>query len=124
LTTQSTQFKKKNKELLEIIAKHENLKDNVSPFTMVLKGVIDAGVNGGAKMYQDAFFSSNYLQENPDKKDSLSKLKECFDEQVEVLEKGLSIHAKICPDDMKELQEQLEVQFGAFRMDMKGMKTL
>jgi dedicator of cytokinesis protein 3 len=114
-------IQEKNKELLEIIGKHESMKDNVSPFTMVLKGVIDAAVNGGVKMYKDAFFNQDYFQQNPDKKDAMEKLKESFDDQLEILEKGLGIHSKICPDDMRELQEQLEVQFAAFRIDMTSL---
>ena len=48
----------KNKEIVQIISKHESGKENISPFTMVLKGVIDAAVNGGVHMYKDAFFNA------------------------------------------------------------------
>lgn len=39
---------------------------NISPFTMVLKGVISADVGGGSKMYKH-FFSDEFVAANPDK---------------------------------------------------------
>jgi hypothetical protein len=110
---------KKNQELLEIITTHENGKDNISPFTMVLKGVIDAAVNGGVSMYQDAFFTAEYAKENPTKQPSVQKLKQALAEQMDILAKGLSIHGKICPEDMSALQEQLEAQFTVIKSKVK-----
>lgn len=40
---------------------------NISPFTMILKGVISADVGGGSKMYKDAFFTDEFAITNPDK---------------------------------------------------------
>jgi len=109
----------KSKELLEVITKHENGgRDNISPFTMVLKGVIDAAVNGGTKLYRDAFLSADYLVIQPDKKPSVNKLKESFREQLEIVEKGLIIHAKICPEDLSSLQTQLEETFAKTKQDL------
>ena len=43
----------KNRELTELIVEHENNPTmNVSPLSMILKGVIDANVNGGISNYQ------------------------------------------------------------------------
>jgi len=112
----------KNKELVIIIGKHEAMKNiaNISPFTMVLKGVIDAGVNGGVDMYKKAFFAPDFLQSNPDKREYIGKLKESLNEQMEVLEKGLTFHAKVCPEDMGPMQEQLEVMFAKMKQELKN----
>jgi len=112
-------IQKKNNELLEIITKHENGKENISPFTMVLKGVIDAAVNGGVSLYQEAFFTTEYLKENPDKQAAVTKLKQTLNEQIDILAKGLAIHAKICPEDLGGLQEQLEGQFTTLKTKLK-----
>jgi hypothetical protein len=40
---------------------------NISPFTMILKGVISADVGGGAKMYKNAFFTEEFATAHPDK---------------------------------------------------------
>ncbi len=66
-------------------------------------------------MYKEAFFSAEYAQENPDKRPSVVKLKESLHEQIDILEKGLAIHAKICPEDFGALQEQLESQFASMK---------
>jgi hypothetical protein len=66
-------------------------------------------------MYKEAFFSAEYIQENPDKRQSVAKLKEALTEQLDILEKGLTIHAKICPEDFGALQEQLESQFATMK---------
>eukprot|EP01132_Coremiostelium_polycephalum_P004848 gene4848-6043_t len=99
----------KNSELIEMISKHEHgTESSISPFTMVLKGVIDAAVNGGVNLYKEVFFSPEYLVENPDKKDSVDKLKVALNNQVTILQKGLVIHSKVCSQEMGGLQEQLE----------------
>eukprot|EP00027_Filamoeba_sp_ATCC50430_P012224 CAMPEP_0168576648 /NCGR_PEP_ID=MMETSP0413-20121227/20351_1 /TAXON_ID=136452 /ORGANISM="Filamoeba nolandi, Strain NC-AS-23-1" /LENGTH=750 /DNA_ID=CAMNT_0008610321 /DNA_START=205 /DNA_END=2457 /DNA_ORIENTATION=+ len=121
----------KNKELLSIITKYESkvatakdkdVKENISPFTMVVKGVIDAGVNGGTEMYKNAFLlpSSGYLQENPDKKEQVAKLKESLNDQIDILDKALGIHAKLCPEDMALLQQQLEMMFAKMKNEVKA----
>ena len=110
----------KNKELQQIVFKHENgTKENISPFTMILKGVIDAAVNGGVNIYRDAFFSPEYLNENSDKKLTVIKLKESLVEQLDILEKGLIVHAKVCSEDFGALQEQLENQFQFMKTTIK-----
>eukprot|EP01133_Synstelium_polycarpum_P010994 gene10994-12806_t len=85
----------KNVELVEMSGKHENGNEaNISPFTMVLKGVIDAAVNGGVNMYKQVFFSADYLRENSDKRESVEKLKLALTNQVQILKRCLMIHAK------------------------------
>jgi len=49
-------------------------------------------------------------------------LKKCLYEQVNVLEKGLKIHSKICPPDMAGLQEQLEKLYGEMKAEVESNK--
>ncbi|GAM25576.1 hypothetical protein SAMD00019534_087510 [Acytostelium subglobosum LB1] len=103
----------KNNELMEMSTKHENgVEANLSPFTMVLKGVIDAAVNGGVNMYKKVFFSPDYLIENREMKESVDKLKQALNTQVTILRRCLSIHSRVCSQEMGGLQEQLESKFG------------
>ncbi|EGG21230.1 SH3 domain-containing protein [Cavenderia fasciculata] len=109
----------KNTELNEMSIKHENGNDtNISPFTMILKGVIDAAVNGGVNMYKQVFFSKEYLVDNPDKKETVDRLKSALSQQVIILEKSLAIHAKVCSLEMGGLQEQLEKQLDKMKQEM------
>ncbi len=50
--------------------------------------MLDAGVNGGVDMYKSAFFDPEFVRENPAKKESVTKLKEALNEQVDILDKG------------------------------------
>eukprot|EP01114_Cavostelium_apophysatum_P014920 TRINITY_DN3977_c0_g1_i2.p1 TRINITY_DN3977_c0_g1~~TRINITY_DN3977_c0_g1_i2.p1 ORF type:complete len:1173 (+),score=379.10 TRINITY_DN3977_c0_g1_i2:1536-5054(+) len=110
----------KNKEILEIITKYElGSRENISPFTMVLKGVVDAAVNGGFRLYRDAFLVPDYLLKEPEKKPGVFKLKESLRDQFETLEKGLVIHGRLCPEDMMSLQNQLEECFVKSKADIQ-----
>jgi hypothetical protein len=55
---------------------------NINPFTMVLKGVIDAAVNGGVKKYQEAFFFPEYVADHPTHAQRVEELKQCLYDQV------------------------------------------
>ncbi|KYQ89326.1 SH3 domain-containing protein [Tieghemostelium lacteum] len=112
----------KNVELIEMIAKHEHAAEsNTSHFTMVLKGVIDAAVNGGVNLYKEVFFSPEYLVENPTKKDSVDRLKLSLSNQVAILEKCLLIHLKVMSQEMSGLQEQLEIRFKKMKTDLEDI---
>eukprot|EP01098_Paradermamoeba_levis_P012361 TRINITY_DN5393_c0_g1_i1.p1 TRINITY_DN5393_c0_g1~~TRINITY_DN5393_c0_g1_i1.p1 ORF type:complete len:166 (-),score=52.47 TRINITY_DN5393_c0_g1_i1:91-528(-) len=109
----------KTLELNEIIQKYttdKTSKQNINPFTMVLKGVIDAAVSGGVELYMKAFFVASFARENPDMVPLINRFKEALKQQVEVLEKGLGLHKTLCSSEMAGLQEQLEVKF----KQMKG----
>jgi len=111
----------KNVELVEMMTKHENgSESSTSPFTMVLKGVIDAAVNGGVNLYKEVFFKPEYIQENPDKKDSVEKLRSALDNQLVILEKCLIVHGKVCSTEMGGLQEQLEILYKKMRSELEN----
>ena len=56
---------------------------------LLLQGVIDAAVNGGIAKYQDAFFSAEFLRENPERGDDVARLQRMMLDQV-----GYSGHSK------------------------------
>ena len=83
------QIKKKKKPklykyaYLDITQKYDGgIEQNINPFTMVLKGVIDAAVNGGVKRYQEAFFAPEYIVANPTHAQRVEELTQCLHEQV------------------------------------------
>ncbi|EGC38812.1 hypothetical protein DICPUDRAFT_27977 [Dictyostelium purpureum] len=110
----------KNSEIAEMTNKYESgIDPNISPFTMVLKGVIDAAVNGGVGLYKEVFFSQQYLDENPDKKQTIEKLRAALNHQVQVLERGLLVHSKVCSNEMAGLQSNLELLFNKMRAELE-----
>jgi hypothetical protein len=75
---------------------------------MALNGIIDAAVNGGISKYQEAFFTPEYAEEHPENVETINALKEGMNEQVKLLEKGLELHSKLCPPNMRGMQEKLD----------------
>lgn len=67
---------------------------NINPYTMVLKGVIDAAVNGGADKYRSAFFVPEYIAENPDHAARVTGLKQVLEDQVTLLNLIITINYK------------------------------
>ncbi|GAM22716.1 hypothetical protein SAMD00019534_058910 [Acytostelium subglobosum LB1] len=109
----------KNSELQEMSTKHGHGKDiNLSAFTMVLKGVIDAAVNGGVNMYKKVFFTAAYITDNKDKVEAVERLRAALHTQVQILKRCLTVHSKVCSHEMGGLQEQLEIQFEKMKLEL------
>ena len=51
----------------------------------------------GVDMYKKAFFTNEYLARNPTHSAKLDLFKSLLGEQLSMVEKGLGIHAAICP---------------------------
>lgn len=105
------QIEEKNREIVQVSAKHDVEGAILSnQFTMVLKGVIDAAVNGGTKLYIEAFLNETFIKTNPTLVSNCEKLARLVSEQRHLLEKGLQVHKRLCSQDMMGLHEQLEMQ--------------
>lgn len=90
---------------------------------MVLNGVIDAAVAGGVAMYQKAFLIPAYASAHPEDAQLITKLKANILYQVDILEKGLSIHASVCSADMAGLQEQLEIKYEQLKRGVEEYRS-
>jgi len=90
----------KNNELVELVTSHKvNPDEKLQNFSMVLKGITDAAVNGGTDRYKEAFFSEQYLKSNPDKAEVVSNLKKSIREQISILEEAIALHKLKCERD-------------------------
>jgi hypothetical protein len=121
----------KNREIEEAVEKFTNLKNqqqdqketptqsstqqqsqtpslNVNHFTMLLKGVIEAAVNGGPDLFRQAFIDPEYMRQNPTKISQVNRLKTLLLDQLTVLETAMKLHDVLCPDSVRELHSQLE----------------
>eukprot|EP01094_Clydonella_sp_ATCC50884_P028734 TRINITY_DN8724_c0_g1_i1.p1 TRINITY_DN8724_c0_g1~~TRINITY_DN8724_c0_g1_i1.p1 ORF type:complete len:1774 (+),score=493.43 TRINITY_DN8724_c0_g1_i1:697-5322(+) len=95
---------------------------NISPFTMVLSGTIDACVAGGVEMYKKAFFTDSYLSENPGDKQQIADLKKHLESQMKALNECIGVHAQLCPPSMQQLQNHLETKLGELQDEWAGKK--
>ncbi|KJE88818.1 hypothetical protein CAOG_00399 [Capsaspora owczarzaki ATCC 30864] len=102
----------KNKELIAMVEKYEaGQGGNVSPFTMALNGIIDAAVNGGTEMYKKAFFVKSYIASYPEHAEFVRQLKISLDEQMDIVQRGLTLHARIVSEEMRALHSKMETFF-------------
>jgi hypothetical protein len=106
----------KNREIQTVTAKQEAAG---STLTLVLKGVIDAAVNGGTALYTQAFLNDAYLQAKPSDITLCEQLHQGLEHQIPLLEEGLKVHARMCSAEMAGLQEQLEMQLKTMTEQLK-----
>lgn len=78
-----------NKQLRDLIKEHRNNdRTSVNPLGMKIKGIVDAAVNGGSKLYEEAFLTQDYAEKNPNNIHFIEKLKDLFASQIPLLEIG------------------------------------
>lgn len=101
----------KNVELAQFARKyemgHEDSK-NISPFTMAIKGAIDAPVNGGVDLYIQLFVTPDYLKESPQDVEIVRRLIKAIQTQAVLLDRTLGIHKRFCGTALGPLQEMME----------------
>ncbi len=73
----------KNREIAQMLA--DPLEQPIQKLSLSLQGVIDAAVNGGIAKYQEAFFSPEFVRENPERVDNVARLQRLMLEQVVIL---------------------------------------
>lgn len=107
----------KNREIQQVTAKQEAAG---STLTLVLKGVIDAAVNGGTALYSSAFLNESYLSKAPGDISLCEQLSAALEAQIPLLEEGLKVHQRMCGPEMAGLQEQLETQLKTMAEQLKA----
>lgn len=102
-------IQQKNDELSQLSEQYRGGSDgNISAFTMVLSGTVDAAVNGGLDMYKQAFCSPAYVEAHPEQAEGIAALKALFQEQLKVLSECIIVHSRVCPESMQQMQTHLE----------------
>lgn len=104
------------KELEDLMNQYKlDNKRNLNPFTMRLKGTIDANVQGGIPKYQEAFFSDTYLNSLEGKDPNVQKLRSLIINIMQVLDSALELHGKLAPTEVQPLHKMLVERFTHFR---------
>uniref|UniRef100_A0A8C2GAV3 Dedicator of cytokinesis 2 n=1 Tax=Cyprinus carpio TaxID=7962 RepID=A0A8C2GAV3_CYPCA len=83
----------------------------INPLSMLLNGIVDPAVMGGFAKYEKAFFTDEYMQEHPDDRDKLMRLKDLIAWQIPLLGRGISLHGKRVTDDLRPFHERMEECF-------------
>lgn len=106
-----------------IIAKTGELKDmtakvaggttanpvDANPLSMCLNGIIDAAVNGGTKLYIEAFMGKDFLEENPSEKfvHLQQNLKKSLLDQLISIDQSLQVYGSRCDEKLMALYDHL-----------------
>ena len=120
----------KNNELIEIVSKlsastsqsaltpnspsSNNSDTKVDRLSMALNGILDAAVNGGTAKYRGAFLSPKFIEDASSNRkllEHISDLQKALMTQLQVVARGLSVHAELCPSNLLGLQKRLESQY-------------
>ncbi|KAL4631173.1 dedicator of cytokinesis protein 2 [Arapaima gigas] len=83
----------------------------INPLSMLLNGIVDPAVMGGFAKYEKAFFTEEYIQQHPEDKDKLFRLKDLIAWQIPLLGAGIAMHGKRVTDDLKPFHERMEECF-------------
>uniref|UniRef100_T1IIV8 Dedicator of cytokinesis protein 1 n=1 Tax=Strigamia maritima TaxID=126957 RepID=T1IIV8_STRMM len=119
-----------NKKLQDLIVTHDNDTNSpLGPLSMMLSGIVDAAVMGGIVNYEKAFFTDEFLEKNPTRKNNerIQWLKDLIAQQIPLLEAGLFIHRLKAPESLRPFHERMEecfVKLKAHVEDKYGRKTL
>jgi len=106
----------KNNELSDIITKMQTTPNEikVDRLSMALSGILDAAVNGGTAKYQQAFLSEKFIREaasNKKTQECITLLQKALLAQLQVVSRGLNLHAELCPSNLQGLHKRLESQY-------------
>ncbi|XP_067931500.1 dedicator of cytokinesis protein 4-like isoform X2 [Watersipora subatra] len=103
---------KKNSSLREMLVGYQSDKQmDQKELSMSLKGTIDAQVNGGIPMYQNAFYSPEYAAAHPEHADLLNDFKQCVRQHVSILNDGLTLFKEIGQNELRPLINALCDEF-------------
>ncbi|KAF9451260.1 hypothetical protein P691DRAFT_796987 [Macrolepiota fuliginosa MF-IS2] len=106
----------KTKELLSLHQKYQALAKtaqhvSTNALAMSLNSAVDAPLNTGIASYRQTFFHPDYLARNPERAESVEKLRIGIDEQVRVIDSCLKLHGHLCPPEFIPFHETLEKFF-------------
>ena len=119
LETQIEAMEKANNDLKELLLSFQNPDQPLNALTMRLNGIIDAAVNGGTANYEKAFFTDQYLEENPDHKDKLNEIQAHIANQIPLLSVGLAIHDEKKSDAITPLHDRLATMFTTMQAEVE-----
>ncbi|XP_021694044.1 dedicator of cytokinesis protein 1 isoform X4 [Aedes aegypti] len=106
----------KNRGIRELVLEHRS--DPTLPIhslSATINGVVDAAVNGGIPIYEDAFLSPEYLIRYPEDDHLVARLKDQIASQIPLLEVAIQVHKAKAPDSLMPFHERLETCFAGLQ---------
>ncbi|NXJ99781.1 DOCK2 protein, partial [Corythaixoides concolor] len=112
---------KTNEKIMSEIKRHQHDPAlPINPLAMLLNGIVDPAVMGGFAKYETAFFQESYLQEHPEDKGNIEKLKDLIAWQTPLLAEGIRIHGRKVTEDLRPFHERMEQCFVQLRAKVES----
>lgn len=110
-----------NKTIRELIIAH--ISDDtlrIDPLSMKINGIVDPAVMGGFTKYEDAFFTDEYAELNPNDEPLIETLKDLIAQQVPLLDAAIFVHRTKAPVALMPFHERLEKCFGEMQAKIES----
>uniref|UniRef100_A0A182VY32 Signaling protein n=1 Tax=Anopheles minimus TaxID=112268 RepID=A0A182VY32_9DIPT len=111
----------KNRAIRDLVLEHQNdPRIPVHSLSAVIKGVVDAAINGGLPIYEEAFLTPLYLERHPGDDHLVARLKDLIASQIPLLEVALLLHKMKTPAILLPFHEQLEKCFATIQANVEA----
>uniref|UniRef100_A0A182K3M6 DOCKER domain-containing protein n=1 Tax=Anopheles christyi TaxID=43041 RepID=A0A182K3M6_9DIPT len=111
----------KNRAIRDLVLEHQNdPRIPVHSLSAVIKGVVDAAINGGLPIYEEAFLTPDYLERHPGDDHLVARLKDLIASQIPLLEVALLLHKMKTPAILLPFHDQLEKCFATIQANVEA----
>ncbi|XP_052869684.1 dedicator of cytokinesis protein 1 [Anopheles cruzii] len=111
----------KNRAIRDLVLEHQSdPRIPVHSLSAIIKGVVDAAINGGIPIYEEAFLTPLYLERHPGDDHLVARLKDLIASQIPLLEVALLLHKMKTPASLLPLHDQLEKCFATIQVNVEA----
>ncbi|XP_049300946.1 dedicator of cytokinesis protein 1 isoform X1 [Anopheles funestus] len=111
----------KNRAIRDLVLEHQNdPRIPVHSLSAIIKGVVDAAINGGLPIYEEAFLTPLYLERRPGDDHLVARLKDLIASQIPLLEVALLLHKMKTPAILLPFHDQLEKCFATMQANVEA----
>ncbi|XP_055530559.1 dedicator of cytokinesis protein 1 isoform X2 [Wyeomyia smithii] len=110
----------KNRCIRELVIEHQaDPNIPIHSLSAIINGVVDAAVNGGIPIYEEAFLTPEYLIRYPDDDHLVARLKDLIASQIPLLEVAILVHKMKTPASLLPFHDRLEKCFASIQTSVE-----
>lgn len=110
-----------NKTIRDLITAHINDDTlRIDPLSMKINGIVDPAVMGGFTKYEEAFFTEEYGERNPNDEQLIERLKDLIAEQIPLLDAAVFVHRNKAPEALIPFHQRLEKCFSEMQIKVES----
>uniref|UniRef100_A0A1Q3FGS7 Putative signaling protein n=1 Tax=Culex tarsalis TaxID=7177 RepID=A0A1Q3FGS7_CULTA len=111
----------KNRAIRELVMEHQSDPNiPIHSLSAVINGVVDAAVNGGIPIYEEAFLTPEYLLKCPNDDHLVARLKDLIASQIPLLEVAILVHKMKTPASLLPFHDRLEKCFAGIQSSVEA----